>query len=130
MINVNNYRYDYIFMTFIMFYQQIIMIKSFSLQNLTSIPTYWTIILKLILRILPIAQAVLMYLLGIIGVITSVLSLISVIWIFNQQQHQEQETTRSNDDLDLRIPLYNGQYTSINILPIKKISSKTDCLNN
>lgn len=95
--------------------------------KVTSIPTYLTVLLKLLLFVLPITQTVLMYLLGIIGVMTSVLSLISVIWILNQQQ-QEQET-RSNDNLDLKIPLHNGQYTSINILPtIKRITSKTDCL--
>ncbi|TGZ46958.1 scavenger receptor class B member 1 [Temnothorax longispinosus] len=92
-----------------------------------SLPTYLTILLKLILRILPIAQTVLMYMLGIIGVTTSVLSLISIVWILNHQQQQEQEMDRSNPDL--RIPLCNGQYTSINILPtIKRITSKTDCL--
>lgn len=99
-----------------------------------STPFYLIIALKLMLRVLPIAQTVMMYLLGIVGVTTSVLSLISIVWILNQQQQQqqqEQEMARSNDDLDLRIPLCNGQYTSINILPtIKKITSKTDCLTD
>ncbi|XP_012529768.1 scavenger receptor class B member 1 [Monomorium pharaonis] len=85
-----------------------------------SVPTYLTIILKLILRILPVAQTILMYLLGIIGITTSVLSLISIVWVFNQQQPQEQEMDRSSDSLDLRIPLCNGQFTSINILPTMK----------
>jgi hypothetical protein len=86
-------------------------------------PTYLMILLKLGLRILPVAQAVLMYLLGIIGITTSVLSLISSAWIFNQQQQQQkQEIARNNDNLDLRVPLCNGPYltTSINILPTMK----------
>ncbi|KAL0130667.1 hypothetical protein PUN28_002352 [Cardiocondyla obscurior] len=95
---------------------------------ISPLPTYLVIVLKLILRILPIAQTVLMYLLGVIGVTTSVLSLISIIWILNQHHQQEQEMAKSNDNPDLRIPLCNGQYTSINILPTIKRMSKTDCL--
>lgn len=92
----------------------------FWFESYMVMPNYLVILLKLGLRILPIAQAVLMYLLGVIGLTTSVLSLISIAWIFNQQQQQQkQEITRSNDNLDLRVPLCNGPYltTSINILP-------------
>lgn len=80
------------------------------------------------LQILPFAQTVLIYLLGIIGTMMIVLSLTSTLRIFNkQQQKQEQEAIRSLNNPDLRIPLCNRQYTSINILPvIKKITSKTD----
>lgn len=90
-------------------------------------PYHLLIVLKL-LYILPVAQTVLMYLLGIIGVITIVLSLTCTLQMFyKEQQKQEQETIRNIDNSDLRIPLCNGQYTSINILPsIKKITSKTD----
>ncbi|KYM93627.1 Scavenger receptor class B member 1 [Cyphomyrmex costatus] len=98
-------------------------------MSVTSLPIYLTILLKIVLRILPIAQTVFVYLLGIIGVTTSVLSLISIVWIFNQQQQHEKMI--KNDNPDLRIPLYNGQYSSINILPpLKKIASQTDCLTD
>ncbi|EFN62240.1 Scavenger receptor class B member 1 [Camponotus floridanus] len=92
------------------------------------LPTYLYILLILILQILPIAQTVLIYLLGIIGMMMIVLSLTSTLRIFNkQQQEQEQEAIRSLNNPDLKIPLCNGQYNSINILPIiKKITSKTD----
>ncbi|KAG5347598.1 SCRB1 protein, partial [Acromyrmex charruanus] len=99
--------------------------------SVTSLSTYMTIILKLILQILPIIQIMFMYLLGIIGVTMSVLSLISIVWIFIQQQQQQQEIIKNNDNSDLRVPLYNGHYTSINIVPpLKKIASQTDCLTD
>ncbi|XP_012059042.1 PREDICTED: scavenger receptor class B member 1 [Atta cephalotes] len=94
--------------------------------SITSLSTYLTIILKLELRILPIAQIIFMYLLGIIGVMTLMLSLISIVWILNQPQQQEQEMIKNNDNSDLRVPLYNGHYTSINIVsPLKKIASQS-----
>ncbi|XP_018315153.1 scavenger receptor class B member 1 [Mycetomoellerius zeteki] len=99
-------------------------------MTVTSLPIYLTIILKLVLRILPIAQMMFMYLLGIIGVTTSVISLISVAWIFNQQQQQEQEMIKNNDNSDLRIPLYNSHHTSNIVPPLKKIASQTDCLTD
>lgn len=93
-------------------------------------PTHLYIILILLLQILPIVQTVLLYLLGIIGMIMIVLSLTSTLRIFNkqqQEQEQEQEAIRSLDNSDLKIPLCNGQYTSINILPvIKNVTSKID----
>ncbi|XP_012221709.1 scavenger receptor class B member 1-like isoform X2 [Linepithema humile] len=97
-------------------------------MTILTIPTYLLILLKLILQILPIAQTILMYVLGIIGVTTIVLSLMSILWVLNQEQKQEHEASnRSIDSTDLRVPLYNGPYTSINILPtIKKMTSKTD----
>ncbi|XP_018057656.1 PREDICTED: scavenger receptor class B member 1-like [Atta colombica] len=92
--------------------------------SITSLSTFLTIILKLELRILPIAQIIFMYLLGIIGVMTLMLSLISIVWILNQPQQQEQEMI--NDNSDLKVPLYNGHYTSINIVsPLKKIASQS-----
>ncbi|XP_011870818.1 PREDICTED: scavenger receptor class B member 1-like isoform X2 [Vollenhovia emeryi] len=98
-------------------------------MHILSLPTFMIVCLKLALQILPIAQTVVMYLLGVIGVTMSVLSLISIVWILNQQQQQEQEMVSSNDNPDLRIPLCNGQYTSIHILPtVNRIASKTDCL--
>ncbi|XP_011640597.1 LOW QUALITY PROTEIN: scavenger receptor class B member 1-like [Pogonomyrmex barbatus] len=91
----------------------------------TSLPVYLTILIKLALQIIPVVQMVFIYLLGIIGVMTSVLSLVSILWILNQQQ--QQEMIRTVDNPDLRTPLCNGQYTSINILPtVTKITSKTD----
>ncbi|XP_072758180.1 scavenger receptor class B member 1 [Anoplolepis gracilipes] len=86
------------------------------------------ILLKIILNILPVIQTVLIYLLGIIGIITIMLSLTFTLRILNKKkQEQEQEAIKSLDNPDLRIPLCNGQYTSINILPvIKKITSKSD----
>lgn len=96
-------------------------------MNFGPLATHLVIKLKL-LYIIPVAQTVLIYLLGIIGLMTIVLSLTFTLRMFyKKQQKQEQETIRNIDNSDLRIPLYNGQYTSINILPsIKKFTSKTD----
>ncbi|KAH0951798.1 hypothetical protein HN011_007991 [Eciton burchellii] len=91
-----------------------------------SFPTYLSIILKLSLKILPVVQTVLIYLLGIISITMIVTSLISTLWILKRQEEQEQETIKTIDNPDMRIPLY-GQYTAIKILPtIKKITSRTE----
>jgi len=101
--------------------------KIFLFQHTQSFPTYLSIILKLSLEILPVVQTILIYLLGIISIMMIATSLISTLWILKRQEEQEQETIKTIDNPDMRIPLYNGQYTAIKILPtIKKITSRTE----
>ncbi|KAK2577977.1 hypothetical protein KPH14_008412 [Odynerus spinipes] len=93
--------------------------------TIPNLPRKWIFCLKMILQILPVVQTVVISLLGISGVTMIVLSLVATLWVFNQQQ-QEQNSDR-RDSTDLRIPLGYGQYTAIRILPtIKKITSRTD----
>lgn len=92
-----------------------------------SLPLYLKIGVQLVLQVFPVVQAVLMYLLGVAGVTTIILSLIVFLRILTQQQKKKQEMIKTIDNSDLKIPLCNGQYSSINIFPtLKKITSKTD----
>ncbi|EZA62097.1 hypothetical protein DMN91_007879 [Ooceraea biroi] len=96
-------------------------------MNTPSLPTNLYIILKLTLQILPVAQTVFMYLLGIISITLIIISLISIVWTLKRQEQHDQETIKTVDNPDMRIPLYNGQYTAIKILPtIKKMTSRTE----
>lgn len=105
--------------------------------NDMTIPLFWsdlvipglsndlTLLLKLGLQIIPIAQTVIIWLLAIGGVTMLILSIPAMLWTINQQQ--ETLPPERRDSCDLRIPLNYGQYTTIRILPaIKKITSKTD----
>ncbi|KAG7212604.1 hypothetical protein KM043_012897 [Ampulex compressa] len=93
--------------------------------NIESLPDDLLFLVKLSLTIVPIGQSILTYLLGIAGITMILLSLAATLWIFNQQQGEEETCRR--DSTDLRMPLGYGQYTTIRILPaIKKITSRTD----
>ncbi|XP_032674305.1 scavenger receptor class B member 1-like isoform X2 [Odontomachus brunneus] len=79
-------------------------------------------ILKLILQILPMMQTILMYLFGIGGVTMIIWSFVHILRVLRQQRKKEQEVPRQAD-FDLRMPLCNGQCTSLTILPtVKKIT--------
>nr|XP_050845801.1 scavenger receptor class B member 1-like isoform X1 [Vespula vulgaris] len=102
------------------------------------IPLFWTdlmipslksdllFLIKIIVKILPITQTVVMYFLMIIGVTLITLSLTASIWKFNQHREQQFDFDR-RDSADLRIPLGYGQNTTIHILSNnEKIKSRSD----
>lgn len=92
-----------------------------------ALETYAFIMLKLALQIAPIAQTVFMYVLGISSITMIIISLISTVRILKRQEQEEQNTIKTIDNPDMRMPLYNGQYTAIKILPtLKKITSRTE----
>lgn len=100
-------------------------------QYVTKLTDEMIMLAKFAVQILPLMQTIMMYLLIIIGSTTVTLSLAGTLWVVNQQQQQAEREKERRDSDDFKIPLDNGQYTTIRIFPsaIKKITSRTSLFN-
>lgn len=82
-------------------------------------------LMLLAVKIAPLCQTVIVYLLIITSVICLILCMIGTVLVINQER--ERKERELGESVDFRLPLENGQYTAIRILPsaLRKISSKT-----
>ncbi|XP_035729802.1 scavenger receptor class B member 1-like isoform X1 [Vespa mandarinia] len=125
-IQTNLVMYDTKYNSKIKPFNNIIVPLFWSDLTMPSMPSNLLLLLKMLVKIFPIMQTVIMYLLMIIGITLIILSLAASIWMFNQHREQQFDFDR-RDSADLRIPLGYGQNTTIHILPNnEKIKSKSD----